>query len=53
MIPAMKRVVAEFSGHRGWKTVRPPLCDLDGNTTKSVLSALREAQFSMPAYPRS
>lgn len=51
MIPAMKRVVAEFSGDPVWKTVRPPLCDLDGANTKSVLAALHEAQFNMPDYP--
>ncbi len=53
MIPAMKRVVAEFSGDPVWKTVRPPLCALNGANTESVLAALRKALFSMPGYPRS
>ncbi|MDP1899984.1 MAG: dihydrodipicolinate synthase family protein [Rubrivivax sp.] len=51
MIPAMKRVLAEFSSDPAWRVVRPPLCALDDDTTKSTLSALREAGFDMPGYP--
>lgn len=51
MIPAMKRVVAEFSSDPGWQVVRPPLMGLDDSTTHSVLAALRDAQFTMPGYP--
>jgi len=51
MIPAMKRVVAEFSSDPGWKVVRPPLVGLDDSATHSVLAALRDAQFTMPGYP--
>jgi len=52
MIPAMKRVVAEFSGHSQWKHVRPPLVDLDETAAASVLAKLEQAGFAMPAYPR-
>lgn len=51
MIPAMKRVLAEFSRDPSWKIVRPPLLALDDAGSQSVLAALREAQFSMPGYP--
>lgn len=51
MIPAMKRVVAEFSSDPAWQTVRPPLCALDDSTSKSVLTALHDAKFTMPGYP--
>lgn len=51
MIPAMKRVLAEFSGDSDWQIVRPPLVALDEAGSQSVLAALREAQFSMPGYP--
>lgn len=52
MIPAMKRVVAEFAQDPGWATVRPPLVALDDGLAASVLTALRAAQFDMPSYPR-
>jgi len=53
MIPAMKRAVAEYSGDAAWKTVRPPLCNLDDSSTLSLLEQLRDAGFAMPGYPRS
>lgn len=51
MIPAMKRVVAEFSDHPGWAAVRPPLRALDEPATARLLTALAEAGFTMPGYP--
>jgi 4-hydroxy-tetrahydrodipicolinate synthase len=51
MIPAMKRVVAEFARDPAWRAVRPPLCALDDATAGSVLAALRDAGFDMPGYP--
>lgn len=53
MIPAMKRAVAEYSGDAAWKTVRPPLCDLDDIGTHSLMAQLRAAEFAMPGYPGS
>ena len=52
MIPAMKRVVAEFAADPAWRTVRPPLCALDDAAAAAMLAALREAGFAMPGYPR-
>lgn len=51
MIPAMKRVVAEFSSTPSWKVVRPPLVNLDEPTTASVMASLKDADFAMPGYP--
>ncbi|MGZ5203358.1 MAG: dihydrodipicolinate synthase family protein, partial [Caldimonas sp.] len=51
MIPAMKRVLAEFAADPAWRAVRPPLCPLDDAAAASVLAALREAGFAMPGYP--
>ncbi len=52
MIPAMKRVVAEFSGHAAWQNVRPPLVNLEDAVAQSVLAQLAQAGFAMPSYPR-
>ena len=51
MIPAMKRVAAEFSGQPDWKTVRPPLTALDEGVAQTLLKQLREAGFAMPGFP--
>lgn len=53
MIPAMKRVVAEFSKAADWRAVRPPLTALDDAASASLLEALRAAQFDMPGYPKA
>ncbi len=50
MIPAMKRVAAEFSRHPEWKHVRPPLVDLDEDQARTVLAQLAEASFDMPGF---
>ncbi len=50
MIPAMKRAAAEFSGHRDWALVRPPLAKLDESAAASLLRELQAAGFSMPGF---
>lgn len=52
MIPAMKRVVAEFASDPTWSTVRPPLVPLNDSVARGVLTSLAEANFGMPAYPQ-
>jgi 4-hydroxy-tetrahydrodipicolinate synthase len=52
MIPAMKRVVAEFARDPGWRTVRPPLTAMADAPAAALLAALGDAQFAMPGYPR-
>jgi 4-hydroxy-tetrahydrodipicolinate synthase len=51
MIPAMKRVVAEFSGEKEWSTVRPPLIPLTDAVMVNLMESLRSAEFDMPGYP--
>ncbi len=53
MIPAMKRVVAEFSGAASWSAVRPPLCALGESAATQLREALAEVGFAMPGYPRA
>ncbi|MEO8079906.1 MAG: dihydrodipicolinate synthase family protein [Caldimonas sp.] len=52
MIPAMKHVVSAFSSWPQWRAVRPPLCALDEAAAATMLTALGEAAFTMPGYPR-
>jgi 4-hydroxy-tetrahydrodipicolinate synthase len=52
MIPAMKRTVAEFSGHAEWAVVRPPLVALGDAAATPLRAQLQAAQFTMPDYPR-
>jgi len=52
MIPAMKRVVAEFAQDPEWRVVRPPLTALDDGAAAALLDSLRPAKFDMPGYPR-
>jgi 4-hydroxy-tetrahydrodipicolinate synthase len=48
MIPALKATVAEFSGDDAWRTVRPPLVALDGDSSGQLLESLRGQGFEMP-----
>ncbi|HUR87672.1 MAG TPA: dihydrodipicolinate synthase family protein [Ramlibacter sp.] len=50
MIPAMKRVAAEFSGQRDWAVVRPPLVALDDENATRIMGELRAAGFEMPGF---
>jgi 4-hydroxy-tetrahydrodipicolinate synthase len=48
MIPALKAVTAHFANDPGWKTVRPPLTELNPEQEKQVITELKAASFSMP-----
>ena len=48
MIPAMKRVLAEFSNDPQWRVVRPPLCALSDSAATDLLKKLAAAGFDMP-----
>jgi 4-hydroxy-tetrahydrodipicolinate synthase len=50
MIPAMKRTAAEFSGHREWAVVRPPLVPLAGESAAPLMRELQAAGFAMPGF---
>lgn len=51
MIPAMKRMAAEFSGQTDWCIVRPPLTALDEAAAGQLRAQLQAAGFSMPGFP--
>ncbi|MEO8536725.1 MAG: dihydrodipicolinate synthase family protein [Betaproteobacteria bacterium] len=51
MIPAMKRVVAEFAQDPAWRNVRPPLIPLDDVAAGALLARLRDVEFRMAGYP--
>lgn len=51
MIPAMKRVVAEFAQDPAWRNVRPPLMALDDVAAGALLARLRDVDFRMAGYP--
>jgi 4-hydroxy-tetrahydrodipicolinate synthase len=48
MIPALKSAVAHFGNDPQWKTVRPPLVELNANQEKELISELKAAGFNMP-----
>src|SRR5262245_56191820 len=48
MIPALKCAVAHFGNDPQWKTVRPPLVELNSNQEKELITELKAAGFSMP-----
>ena len=51
MIPAMKRIVAEFSRHETWSVVRPPLVALDDAAAAALDAELHALDFNMNGYP--
>ncbi len=48
MIPALKAAIAHFGNDPQWKTVRPPLVELNGDQEKQLISELKANGFSMP-----
>jgi len=48
MIPALKAVVAGFSGQPDWGIVRPPLLRLDQESCRDLVARLDEFEFCMP-----
>ena len=48
MIPALKAITAHFGNDPAWRTVRPPLTELNPEQDKQVISELKAAGFSMP-----
>jgi 4-hydroxy-tetrahydrodipicolinate synthase len=53
MIPAMKFVLSEFTGHRSWSVVRPPLVALQVDEGQRLMKALLDAGFRMPGVPKA
>ena len=48
MIPALKAIVANYTGDKTWRTVRPPLEALSTSQTASLIDALQQREFSLP-----
>ena len=48
MLPALKAIVAQFSGQPNWRTVRPPLIALDDPEVEALIAALHVKGFTMP-----
>ena len=48
MIPALKQVVAHYSGDANWDRVRPPLVRLDAEQKTALLNDLDKRSFTMP-----
>jgi 4-hydroxy-tetrahydrodipicolinate synthase len=48
MIPALKSVVAHYSGDSSWVNVRPPLVELTADQKSSLIAELDRVGFIMP-----
>lgn len=48
MIPALKAIVAHFGNDPQWRTVRPPLVELNADEERSLITELKASGFEMP-----
>ncbi len=48
MIPALKSAIAHFSNDPPWRSVRPPLTELDKDEEAQLIRELNSARFNMP-----
>jgi 4-hydroxy-tetrahydrodipicolinate synthase len=48
MIPALKATIAAFGNDPQWKTVRPPLVELNADQERTLITDLKAAGFAMP-----
>jgi 4-hydroxy-tetrahydrodipicolinate synthase len=48
MIPALKAAIASFGNDPQWKTVRPPLIELNAEQERTLITELKAAGFGMP-----
>lgn len=48
VIPALKSIVAHYSGEPGWLRVRPPLLELTEEQRDKLIGKLHAMEFSMP-----
>lgn len=49
LIPALKAIMADRSGDRGWLNVRPPIVPLDSADAATLFAKLGETRFEMAA----
>ena len=48
MIAALKAIIAHFASDPDWRTVRPPLVELDSEQEDALIAELKSAGFTMP-----
>ena len=48
MIPALKGILAHWGNDPDWKTVRPPLTELNAEQEQQLIPALKAGGFAMP-----
>ena len=48
MIPALKAIIASYGNDPQWRTVRPPLVELERSQEEGLIAELRSAGFTMP-----
>jgi 4-hydroxy-tetrahydrodipicolinate synthase len=48
MIPALKAIIASYGNDPQWRTVRPPLVELERSQEEGLIGELRAAGFAMP-----
>ena len=53
MIPALKAVVAHYTGDPDWAIVRPPLTELTAAQAKNVIDGLKKLDFDMPGISQA
>jgi 4-hydroxy-tetrahydrodipicolinate synthase len=53
MIPALKQVIAYYSGDAAWGAVRPPLTELNAAQVHSIIDGLKKLDFDMPGLNRA
>jgi len=51
MIPALKAIIASYGNDPQWRTVRPPLVELERSQEEGLIGELRAAGFAMPGLP--
>ena len=51
MIPALKAIIASYGNDPHWRTVRPPLVELERSQEEGLIAELRAAGFAMPGLP--
>ncbi|MEZ5589253.1 MAG: dihydrodipicolinate synthase family protein [Gammaproteobacteria bacterium] len=51
MIAALKAAIAHYADDPAWRTVRPPLVELDDAQQRELVQGLTQVGFSMPGLP--
>ena len=51
MIAALKAAIAHYADDPAWRTVRPPLVELDDAQQRELIQGLTQVGFSMPGLP--